>query len=140
MKVLLDVNVVLDFLLVRQPWYPEAAQVWEAHRNGHVSANVAAFGLPTIYYIVRRHIDRQRAHDCVQICLTSLEIVSVQRSTLELSLTFAGNDFEDDLQMACATEANLDAIVTRDRSGFSGSSMLVLTPAELLARIVQGTP
>jgi hypothetical protein len=46
-----------------------------------------------------------------------------------------GNDFEDNVQIACAVIAGLDAIVTRDPKGFAGSPVLVLTPAELLARL-----
>jgi len=34
MNVLLDINLVLDVLLARQPWFADAAQVWDAHRNG----------------------------------------------------------------------------------------------------------
>ena len=46
-----------------------------------------------------------------------------------------GSDFEDNLQIAFAMEAGLDAIVTRDLKGFVGSPVAVMTPAELLARI-----
>ncbi len=144
MKVLFDTNVVLDVLLVRQPWYPEAAQVWDANQQGQITAAFAAFSLPTIFYLVRRQADLQRAHDSLTICLKSLDIVPVLRSTLELAHALPGNDFEDNLQIACALEAKLDAIVTRDPNGFSGAPVTVLTPAELLARLVpnqqSGTP
>ncbi len=139
MKVLLDTNVVLDFLLVRQPWYPEAVQVWDAHQDGRVTAYVAAFSLPTVFYIVRRQADLQRAHDSLKICLETLEILPLQRSTLESARTFPGNDFEDNLQMACATEAMLDAIVTRDPSGFVNATVPILTPAAFLAGLGQRT-
>ncbi len=43
MKVLLDINVVLDVLLNRLPWVSEAAAVWDAHGAGQVVAHVAAF-------------------------------------------------------------------------------------------------
>ncbi len=49
-----------------------------------------------------------------------------------------GADFEDNLQIACAVEARLDAIVTRDTKGFAGSPVPALSPAELLARIMRG--
>ena len=46
-----------------------------------------------------------------------------------------GSDFEDNLQTACAMEAGLDAIVTRDLKGFIGSTVAPMTPADLLAQI-----
>jgi hypothetical protein len=104
------------------------------HREGRIVAHVAAFTLPAIFYIVRRQADLQRAHDSVRICLETLAVVSVQRSTLELARTFPGNDFEDNLQMACTREGDLDVIVTRYPSDFAGAPVPVLTPTELLAR------
>ena len=41
------------------------------------------------------------------------------------------------LQIACAVEARLDAVVTRNPKDFTGSSLLVLTPAELLALLAK---
>ena len=140
MRLLLDVNVVLDVLLARQPWLAEAAQVWDAHRNGRITAGVAAFAVPTIFYVVRKQTDLSRAHDAVRICVTTLDVLPVQRSTLELARTLPGNDFEDNLQLACAIEAQMGGIVTRDPSGFAGATLPVFTPTDLLARLAQGTP
>jgi predicted nucleic acid-binding protein len=140
MRVLLDINVVLDVLLVRQPWFADAAQVWDAHRNGQVSAAIAGFTVPTVFYVMRRQIDLNHAHDAVRICLTTLGIVPVLRTTLELAQTSLGNDYEDNLQLACATEAQMDAIVTRDPSGYPGATIAILTPAELLAQLAHAKP
>src|SRR5258708_37873513 len=114
MNPLVDINVVLDVLLVRQPWFKEAEQVWDAHRNGSITAAIAAFAVPTIFYVMRRQTDLAHAQDAVQICLTTFDVVPVQRSTLELARTFPSNDFEDNLQIACAVEGVRDCIVTRN--------------------------
>jgi predicted nucleic acid-binding protein len=71
MKVLLDMNVVLDVLLVRQPWFPEASQVWDANLKGQIAAGIAAFTVPTVFYVIRRQTDLSRAQDAVRVCLTS---------------------------------------------------------------------
>lgn len=140
MKVLLDMNVVLDVLLVRQPWFVEASQVWDAHLRGEITVGVAAFTVPTVFYVVRRQTDLIHAHDAVRICLGTLEIVAVQRTTLETARAQSGSDYEDNLQLACALEAMMDALVTRDPGGYPGATIAVLTPAQLLAQLAQGTP
>ncbi len=61
----------------------------------------------------------------------------VDRTTLEMATTFPGSDFEDNLQIACAVEARLDAIVTRNPKDFAGSPVQILTPAELLALLAK---
>lgn len=78
------------------------------------------------------------AHIAVTNCLRSLGIVSVDRTTLEMAATLNGSDFEDNLHIACAVQASLDAIVTRNRKDFAGSPAPVLTPAELLALLARG--
>jgi predicted nucleic acid-binding protein len=135
MRVLLDLNVVLDVLLNRTPWVSESGAVWDAHRAGQVVAHVAAFTLPTTFYIVRRQGDLQRAKDGVRVCLNSLEIVPTSRSTLESAQQQLGADYEDNVQVASAIEAKLNAIVTRDPAGFAHSPIEVLTPAQLLQRL-----
>ena len=55
-----------------------------------------------------------------------------------MATTLIGSDFEDNLHVACAVQARLDAIVTRNRKDFAGSPVPVLTPAELLALLARG--
>jgi predicted nucleic acid-binding protein len=135
MKVLLDINVVLDLLLNRVPWATDAAAIWDAHRNGQLQAFLAAFSLPTIFYVVRRQANLAAAHAAVGACLTTLEIVPVDRAALETTQTLPGSDFEDNLQIACAIRAGADALVTRDPSGFSGSPVPPISPADLCSRL-----
>ena len=140
MNVLLDMNVVLDVLLNRAPWVADSSAVWDAHRDGRISAHLAAFSLPTIFYIVRKQNDLAMAQDGVRVCLETLEIAPVLRSTLELARLQSLSDYEDNLQIACAIEAQLDAIVTRDPAGFAQSPVPAMTPAELLNRLATAGP
>jgi hypothetical protein len=58
---------------------------------------------------------------------------------LHAAQAFSGPDFEDDLQIACALQVNVDAIVTRDPRGFAASPIPVLTPADLVV-VLSGPP
>jgi len=42
------------------------------------------------------------------------------------------SDFEDAVQVAAAMATSLDAIITRDVAGFVGSSILIMSPDELV--------
>ena len=66
-----------------------------------------------------------------------LTIVPVDVSSLRLAATGPGGDFEDNLQVASAVEAKLEAIVTRNPKDFAGSPVPVLTPTELLALLAK---
>jgi predicted nucleic acid-binding protein len=135
MKVLLDINVALDVFLARSPWLADSAAVVQAGLDGTITNSLSAASLPTIFYLVRKNAELAKAHAVVKECLVTFSIIPVDRTTLEMATTFPGSDFEDNLQIACAVEAKLDAIVSRDPKGFAGSPVPVLTPAELLAKL-----
>lgn len=132
---LLDINVVLDVFLARAPWVADSAAVLAANQRGEVIGHLSAASIPTIFYIVRRNADLARALSVVAECLASFDIVPVDREVLELARSMAGSDFEDNLQIACAVQARLETIVTRDPAGFASSPIRVLTPAQLTAQL-----
>lgn len=133
MRALFDLNIILDVLLDRDPWRDEAGALWNANCDGRLDASNCAVSLPTLFYIMRRQVGLSQARLAVTTCLQSLIIIPVDRLALELAGTLPGSDFEDNLQIACATLAGLDAIVTRDPKGFAASPVTVYSSKELLA-------
>lgn len=134
-RVLLDINVILDLFLNREPWVAESSAVIAANQRREIVASVSAAALPTVFYVIRRNADLARAHAVVAECLDSFDILPVDRATLELARSQPGSDFEDNAQIACAIEARLDAIITRDIKGFAASPVPALSPGDLLAKI-----
>jgi predicted nucleic acid-binding protein len=132
---LLDTNVILDVLLQRQPWLSEAQQVWQAIDNRLLNGYISANSLTDIFYVTRKMANLKVAYDSIQICLDAFEICIVDRAALTLALSFSGNDFEDNLQISCATLNNIDYIVTRDKAGFALSPIPAITPAEVLQQL-----
>lgn len=132
---LLDTNVLLDLFLNRSPWAADAAVIWDAHRQGLIRVSVAAFSVPTIFYIVRKQSSLTAARTAVNACLTTLDIESTNRATLIVAQTFTGVDFEDELQIATAMQASVDAIITRDPKEFAASPIPAVTPVDVVATL-----
>lgn len=135
MRVLLDTNVILDALLQRAPWVVQANSIWQASQLGRLEAAMTASALTDVYYIARRHSGATQARIVLRACLDDLTILPVDEALLEQAWLIQIADFEDALQVACAVRDNLDAIVTRDPAGFVGSSVPVLSPTDLIARL-----
>lgn len=135
MQVLFDTNIVLDALLKRAPWEVDAEVCWKACDEGRIMGCLTASTLTDIFYISRKLKGIDVARDAVRICLDAFAICIVDRQALELAIDLPADDFEDNLQIVCATLAGLDAIVTRDKDGFQGSTITVPTPTELLAQL-----
>lgn len=137
MKVLLDTNVILDVILKRQPWFADSKAVWDAHCQQRLEALLAATTLTNLFYILRREIGTRKSRIATRACLKTFGILPVTSADLWDADGLPGADFEDNLEIACAQRASLDAIVTRDASGFSASPIPVMTPTELLAKLVR---
>ena len=135
MKALLDINILADVVLARQPWVVEALAISRACAGGRMVGYVSAVTVPTLYYVVRRASDKTRASAAVELCLQSFEVCAVDRTVLELAKSFAGPDFEDDVQAACAVLAGLDAVITRDPAGFTHPRIPAMNPTEFLAKL-----
>jgi predicted nucleic acid-binding protein len=137
MKVLIDVNVALDVILERQPWLEDSKSVWDACHETRIVGHLIATAVTNIFYVSRRLIGTEKARVGVRMSLATLEVVPVGRHELELADAMPGSDLEDNVSLACALASSLDAIVTRDPTGFAGSPIPVLSPAELLALLAK---
>lgn len=135
MSVLIDTNIVLAFLLNRAPFVTSSKVVWQAHDDGKIIGYIAATTLTYIFFIVHRIASLQDAQAAVHVCLSAFVICAVDRQALEMAESLPGKDFEDNVQTACATIAGLQAIITRDKTGFTVTAIPVFTPDELLAHI-----
>ena len=140
MRVLIDTNVVLDLLQEREPFVENAARLFERIDAGEIEGFITATTITNIYYIVRKVAGRVVAQDAISALprhcaiaqiLSDLNICSVDLNVLEQALALNFEDFEDAVQYACTIVHNLDAIVTRDLSGFVNAEIPVVLPENL---------
>ena len=130
MRVLIDTNVVLDFLQEREPFAENAARLFERIDAGEIEGFIAATTITNIYYIVRKAAGAIVAQDAITQILTDLNICVVDRNVLEQAIALNFRDFEDAVQYVCGVVYSVDAIVTRDASGFVGVEIPVMSPEE----------
>ena len=60
-------------------------------------------------------------------------LFAVDAPLLQQARALAGADFEDNVQIACAMNAQLDLIVTRKPADFQHSPVRVLEPPQIVA-------
>lgn len=135
MKILIDTNIVLDLILERQPFVENAVLIFEQIERGNLAGYVAATTITNIFYIIRKIEGREVALATIHRLLVGLQFCAVDRQTIETALSLGLKDFEDSIQLACATLDQLDAIVTRDPKDFSSSNFPIYSAAELLTQL-----
>ena len=136
MRVLIDTNILLDFLLHREPFFQDAELLFDAIDSGLVIGCVTATTLTDIFYIAQKHTRSiEQARQAVAEILTVMTICPVDRAVLDSAFNSGLTDFEDAVQIFCAVTQGLEAILTRDKRGFVSSPIPVLSISELLQQL-----
>ena len=82
MRVLLDINVILDAMLQRPPWHKEADAILQAAAQGQVSCATTTLSLATIFYVGRRIVGAAAARAAVRKYLVAFVILPIDKQTL----------------------------------------------------------
>ena len=135
MRVLLDTNVILDFVLNRPPFAANAAAILKAHQNGDIEAYISAITPVNLYYIARKMKGAAEARRLVGQVLASVKVCSVDQSILQIAHSLPFTDYEDAVQHASATANKIDIIVTRNLKDFRNATLPVYSPSEFLKRL-----
>lgn len=134
-KVLFDLNVILDVLQQREPFYEISAQLLAHAETGKIYGFIAPHSLTTLFCLIEK--DQSSAHAKVAITslLQVLEAATVDQSTIEQALSLPYRDFEDAVQMMAAVQCKAEYLVTRNVKDFQPTPLSVIQPSELLALI-----
>jgi predicted nucleic acid-binding protein len=131
-KTLVDVNVVLDVLLDRQPHAKASSAVWAAIETGSSRGFLAAHAVTTIHYLIRRELGALKATNAISRILKVFDVAMVDGAVLQEALQLPLPDFEDSVTAAAAQLSGCELIVTRDPKGFRGSPIRSIAPEAAL--------
>ena len=135
LSVLFDLNVILDVLQWREPFYGASARALACAETGSVEGWVAAHSLPTLFYLLGRHGSAGQARVAISELLSFLSVATVDQAVIEQALYLPYKDFEDAVQMIAAVGTGANYLVTRNVRDFRSGPLPVLLPAELLTLI-----
>src|SRR6476620_6662540 len=120
-RVLVDINVILDVLLDRQPHVGGSSAVWAAIETGSVEGFLAAHAVTTIHYLIQKELGAAKSRRTIAAILRVFGVAAVDGSVIQDGLNLPLSDFEDSVTAAAARLSCCDYIVTRDPKGFRGS-------------------
>ena len=137
----LDLNVVIDYLTQRQPWYPAAKALFQAEAQERLDLYVSADSISTLFYTIQKGLTRKKATVAIEILLKRIRIAPVTQSVIERAFRMGLPDLEDGIQAATALEARIPVLVTRDPKDFEGvdAKLQILAPGIAAAALLHGT-
>ncbi len=130
MRVLLDNDVVLDFLLTRQPFFAEADKIFVRLQNKEFDAYISTITPINAFYTTRKEKGKDTAFKSVEGLLKLVEVCRTDKSVLQNAFRLGFSDFEDAVQCASAMAENLGAIVTRNAKDYKNSTVKIYSPTD----------
>lgn len=135
MRVLLDTDVILDFLLERNPFFEAASEVMELSANDLFEPYISAITPVNVFYIGRKIVGAAKIRQGITDLLKLVRVSSVTRGSLEAALGLPFADYEDAVQHAVATSNGLEAIITRDLSDYKNATLQVFSPSAYVDKL-----
>ncbi len=134
-RVLIDLNILLDVLQRREPFYETSARLLASVETGRLVGYVASHSLTTLFYLIRKDRSPADARATITSLLQFLRVAPVDGSTIEQALNLDYEDFEDAVQMICAVQCKTDYLITRNVRDYKPALVPVLQPVDFLGTL-----
>ena len=135
MKVFVDTNVMLDFLLKREKVFEDARTIMALGYNKRYELYMSSLSFSNIAYIARKELKGDALYDCFSNICELLTVSPVSQVEVDQAILLRADDFEDALQYSSAKTIGADCIVTRTIKDFPFSSIELVTPEEFVKKV-----
>ena len=134
MKLFLDTNVLIDFILERQPFYQAAAMIisYAVEDKIQICASFLSFVTTNFICIERCKMPIEIFRNKINFLREFIDITSVDKTDIYNSYDSLWKDFEDGVQYYSAKRANVDYIVTRNTKDFEKNDIKAISLDETI--------
>ena len=133
MRIMIDTNVLLDYISERQPFVIDSSKVIKLCIDNVIDGCISAHTVTNLFYILRKEISVQKRRELFLDLCRVFTVVGIDLNKLEASLqNDAFDDLEDCLQDECAKDFKADYIITRNIKHFGSSSIKAIEPKDFI--------
>ena len=145
MIVLLDTNIVIDYLLQRNQ-YEDINRIIDMAIKYQELECITTTTITDIHYVVRKNstaddgtrLTSYQVQDMLSELLTFIEVIDVTAEDVKSAMKLRWKDLEDAVQYSAAIANGVDCIVTNNVRDFEDTKISVFTPAEFI-RYIENT-
>ena len=135
-KVFLDTNILVDLIADRRPFSKHAIEIFKSAEEHKVQLFTSSHSIATTHYLLKKYVEEKELRNILLNLLEFLEVIPVDLDVLKKGLRSNHKDFEDAVQIFCASLiAGINFIVTRNTKDFKTSEIAVLTPDEMCLKL-----
>lgn len=135
MKIFLDSDVLLDYLAAREPYLNEIKIIINQGINQRIELFTSSLIAANLHYFISKTENSKFARIKLDKLTSFIKILNVGEIEILEAIKSKFKDFEDSIQNACATNAKMEIIVTRNVKDFKHSQISVMTPKELMVKL-----
>lgn len=136
MRVYLDTNILVDLVLSRQEFLPDAQRIFALGYAGEVQLMVSALSfINTVYLGQKYKFPMDEVRSKLRMIADFVDVTDLRGQNVVDMLSSDWKDYEDATQYRSAADEQADYIVTRNKRDFKDSTIAVMTPSELFAQI-----
>ena len=131
-KLFLDTNIIVDLISDRKPFSKYAIEIFQKAEEGKLELFTSSHSMATTHYLLKKYMEEKALRIVLYNLLDFITVISVDVDILKKGLQSKHKDFEDSIQIFCASKIdNVDYIITRNVKDFKESEIKVLAPDEL---------
>lgn len=132
MKLFLDTNVLIDFILQRGEYYDASASIVSYAQENKVEIVVSSLTIVNSRYICveRQKQPLEQYNAKYDFLINFMQVCSVDGSDTSNSYKSKWKDYEDGVQYFSAKRYGADYIVTRNKKDFDCDNSFLITPEE----------
>lgn len=135
-KVFVDTHILVDLIADRHPFSKYAIELFRYAEENKVQLYASSHSIATTHYILRKYLDEKSLREVLLNLLDLIQVISIDQDTLSRGLRSAHPDFEDALQIFCATSVKgMNFIVIRNLKDFRDSPIRAMAPEEALTAL-----
>ena len=135
MRAYVDTNILVDLVLSRQEFLPDAQRVFALGYAGEAQLVVSALSFVNTVYLGRKYkFPMDDVLSKLRMIADFVDVADLSGQNVVDMLTSGWRDYEDATQHRSAIDERADCIVTRNKKDFLTSTLPVLTPEEFFLR------
>jgi len=133
-KIVVDTNVVLDYLLYR-PNYSNAKTIYILAEQKHIIGYISASAITDIFFLAKGKLGKKQTKEALKKLLQVFKPATVTDNHIYQALNLDWNDFEDSVQYVVGENLSVDYIVTRNTHDYASGSIPAVTPEMFIQAI-----
>lgn len=135
-KIFVDTNIIIDLIADRKPFSKFATELFTKAEEKQIQLFTSSHSIAISHYILKKYTEEKALREIIDNLMDYLTIIPIDSIVLKKGLRSHHKDFEDALQMICASSVKqMDCIVTRNLKDFKHSEIPAIAPDELCMKL-----